>query len=206
MTPAVLAVFIPTFLFVSMTPGMCMTLSMTLGMTIGIRKTLWMMAGELLAVAALIILVLVGGATFMLKYPTLFVAFKTIGGIYLLWTGVRLWQSKGNMAVKDLSGESGPVSRRALMIQGFVTAISNPKGWAFLISLLPPFIDPQRTLAPQIAAMIAVCLCIEFCSLLTYASGGRALRQFLSRSNNVQLMNRIAASLMIGVGIWLIFG
>ncbi|MEH6826447.1 MAG: LysE family translocator, partial [Motiliproteus sp.] len=33
-----LAVFIPTFLFVSATPGLCMTLSMTLGMTIGVRR------------------------------------------------------------------------------------------------------------------------------------------------------------------------
>ncbi len=42
---SVLALFIPTFLFVSTTPGMCMTLSLTLGMTIGVRRTLWMMIG-----------------------------------------------------------------------------------------------------------------------------------------------------------------
>ena len=36
-----LAVFIPTFLFVSATPGMCMTLAMTMGMTIGVKRTLW---------------------------------------------------------------------------------------------------------------------------------------------------------------------
>ena len=47
---AALAVFIPTFFFVSITPGMCMTLAMTLGMSIGVRRTLWMMIGELLGV------------------------------------------------------------------------------------------------------------------------------------------------------------
>lgn len=45
---ALLTAFIPTFFFVSITPGMCMTLSMSLGMTIGVRKALWMMWGELL--------------------------------------------------------------------------------------------------------------------------------------------------------------
>ena len=50
MTLTVLAVFIPTFFCVSLTPGMCMTLAMTLGMTIGVHRTFWMMYGELLGV------------------------------------------------------------------------------------------------------------------------------------------------------------
>ncbi len=47
---SLLSVFIPTFLFVSITPGLCMTLAMVLGMTQGVRRTLWMMAGELVGV------------------------------------------------------------------------------------------------------------------------------------------------------------
>jgi homoserine/homoserine lactone efflux protein len=39
-----------------------------------------------------------------------------------------------------------------------------------------------------------------------YASGGRTLRAFLEKSGNVRLLNRIAGSLMIGVGIWLALG
>lgn len=45
-----LSVFVPTFFLVSLTPGMCMTLAMVLGMTQGVRRTLWMMAGELVGV------------------------------------------------------------------------------------------------------------------------------------------------------------
>ena len=61
---AMLAVFIPTFLFVSTTPGMCMTVSMTQGnpsMTIGVRKTFWMMAGELIGVGSVVVLSMIGG-------------------------------------------------------------------------------------------------------------------------------------------------
>jgi len=32
------------------------------------------------------------------------------------------------------------------------------------------------------------------------------LRRFLMKSGNVRLMNRIAGTLMMGVGIWLAFG
>ncbi len=49
--------------FVSVTPGMCMTLSMTLGMTIGVRRTFWMMAGELLGVGLVAAAAVIGVAT-----------------------------------------------------------------------------------------------------------------------------------------------
>ncbi len=65
---AVLAVFIPTFFFVSITPGMCMTLAMTLGMSVGVRRTLWMMVGEVLGVATVAIAAVIGVASIMLNY------------------------------------------------------------------------------------------------------------------------------------------
>ena len=203
MTLAVLMVFVPTFIFVSVTPGMCMTLSMTLGMTIGVHRTLWMMAGELLAVGGVALLVMLGGAAVMLQYPALFTTFKMVGGAYLLWVGIQLWRSKGKMAIQSFDVDQSHVSPMELAIQGFVTAIANPKGWAFFISLLPPFIQSDQSLASQITVMLSLIILIEFLSLVAYASGGRTLRHFLEKGNNVQVMNRVAGTLMLGVGIWL---
>ena len=80
---AILAVFIPTFFFVSVTPGMCMTLSMTLGMTIGVRRSLPMMWGELIGVALVSIASVIGVAAVMLNYPAIFLLLKYLGGGYL---------------------------------------------------------------------------------------------------------------------------
>ena len=80
---AVLIVFIPTFFLVSLTPGLCMTLAMTLGMSIGIRRTLWMMLGEVVGVALVAIAAVMGVAALMLNYPDVFTIFKWIGGGYL---------------------------------------------------------------------------------------------------------------------------
>ncbi len=200
---AVLAVFVPTFMFVSITPGMCMTLSMTLGITVGVRRTLWMMAGELLAVSTFVILALAGGAAFMLEYPKVFTVFKILGGLYLLWIGIQMWQSRGRMAIQDLNDEPQQIPRHQLFLQGFVTAIANPKGWAFFLSLLPPFLNPEEPILGQVLVMWPTILVIEFLSLLAYACGGRTLRHLLSKSNNVRLLNRIAGTLMMVVGVWL---
>lgn len=85
---AVLAVFIPTFFFVSITPGMCMTLAMTLGMSVGVRKTLWMMLGELVGVALVAIAAVLGVASIMLNYPQVFDLLKWVGGGYLIYIGI----------------------------------------------------------------------------------------------------------------------
>ena len=201
---AILAVFIPTFFFVSITPGMCMTLAMTLGMSIGVRRTLWMMIGELIGVAIVAIAAVLGVASIMLNYPDIFEVLKWVGGAYLAYIGVNMWRSKGKMSIGD--NKPSDVNRGSLFTQGLVTAIANPKGWAFMISLLPPFISVDRDVAPQLLILLSVIMVTEFTSMMAYAAGGKSLRIFLSRGDNIKWMNRIAGSLMVGVGIWLAFG
>ena len=204
---SVLLVFIPTFFLVSLTPGMCMTLAMTLGMTIGLKRTFAMMAGELVGVGLIALASVIGVATVMLRYPDIFTIFKYIGGSYLIYLGIQMWMSRGKMAVSTCNTkDSIYISNRALALQGFVTAIANPKGWAFFISLLPPFINQTQPLIPQISVLIFIILSLEFICLVIYASGGSTLRKFLQSSDNVKLMNKIAGSLMIGVGFWLALG
>ncbi|MBV7264014.1 LysE family translocator [Photobacterium sp. WH77] len=199
-----LSAFIPTFFFVSITPGMCMTLAMTLGMSIGVKRALWMMVGELLGVALVAIAAVMGVATVMLNYPQLFSALKWVGGAYLFWLGINMWRNRGKMS---LNLETPTVTQRGQLIsQGFITAIANPKGWAFMISLLPPFINIDMPMAPQMAGLLAVILMTEFVALLVYANGGKSLRLFLTKGDNLRYLNRIAGTLMMGVGVWLALG
>lgn len=201
---AVLAIFIPTFFFVSITPGMCMTLAMTLGMSVGVRRTMYMMVGELLGVAIVAVAAVIGVASVMLKYPDVFAVLKYIGGGYLGYLGVQMWLSKGKMAIElDSQAETGKFQ---LFAQGLITAISNPKGWGFMIALLPPFINTDYPMAPQMLILLSVILLSEFICMTLYATGGKTLRIFLSTGNNVKLMNQISGTLMIGVGIWLALG
>ncbi|MDW1889238.1 MULTISPECIES: LysE family translocator [Vibrio] len=204
MNLALLSMFIPTFFFVSITPGMCMTLALTLGMSIGYRRTLWMMIGELLGVALVSVSAVLGIAAIMLNYTWMFIALKFIGGGYLLYLGVEMWRSRGKLTINVDNLETPKSDNIALIMQGFVTAIANPKGWAFMISLLPPFIDQNAALAPQLIILVSIILLFEFICMSLYATGGKGLKHVLGQSKNVRLMNRIAGTLMMGVGVWLL--
>jgi threonine/homoserine/homoserine lactone efflux protein len=203
MDSALLLAFIPTFFFVSITPGMCMTLALTLGMSIGYRRTLWMMAGELVGVGVVSVAAVLGIASIMLNYPWLFTGFKFVGAAYLFYLGVQMWRSKGKLAICTDNQNQATGNDWDLVVQGFVTAIANPKGWAFMISLLPPFINSSKALVPQLSILVSIILVSEFVCMTLYATGGKSLKHLLGQADNVRLMNRIAGTLMMGVGVWL---
>ncbi|WP_217495192.1 LysE family translocator [Salinimonas lutimaris] len=204
MSLSLLSVFIPTFFFVSITPGMCMTLALSLGMQFGYRRTVWMMLGEVIGVGLVALSAVLGVAAIMLKLPWLFTLMKIAGAAYLFYIGLSMWQSKGRLALQADEVSLPARSRLQLIAQGFTTAVANPKGWAFMIALLPPFIEPQQSLTYQLPWLIAIIMCSEFICMSIYATGGKGLKKLLAQSGHVQRMNRISGSLMLGVSIWLL--
>ncbi|WP_444921568.1 LysE family translocator [Microbulbifer sp. CnH-101-G] len=200
---SVLALFVPASFFVSVTPGLCMMLALSLGITVGVRHTLWMVIGELVGVALVALAAGLGAAVVMVQYPAIFQLFKYCGGAYLAWIGIQMWRSQGQLASLDAAQRSGRPSAKSLIAQGFITAVANPKGWAFFIALLPPFIDQSKPLAPQLSVLIATILLLETLCLLIYAGGGQALSRLLEHAENVRLINRISGTLMLLVGAWL---
>lgn len=180
-----------------------MTLALTLGMSIGIRNTLWMMWGELLGVAIVAIASVIGVSAIMLEFPRFFVLLKLIGASYLLYVGINMWRSKGKLAILLSDDAQRSISKRVLFNQGLITAIANPKGWAFMISLLPAFINTQYALIPQLSVLVAVILVSEFTCMMLYATGGKTIGKVLSQQSKVKHLNRVSGSLMIAVALWL---
>jgi threonine/homoserine/homoserine lactone efflux protein len=95
------------------------------------------------------------------------------------------------------------ISKISLFNQGFFTAIANPKGWAFMIALLPPFINKNQALPLQLSVLVFIIMLSEFICMLIYAKGGSTIGRLIKNQKNVALMNKVSGSLMIGVSFWL---
>ena len=195
--------FIPVFFIISITPGLCMTLALTMGITIGLRNTMKMMVGELIGVLIVAGTAVVGAGTIITSFPTAFLILKYGGGIYLIIVGFQMFNSRGSLALNFDGSHSFELGFINLAIKGFITAVANPKGWAFFISITPAFINYEIALFPQMSALLIIILIIEFISLIIYAIGGHVLGIMLKKQRNIKLINRIAGFLMIGVGVWL---
>jgi len=201
MDPQTLIAFALTFSLIAFSPGLCMTLAMTLGISIGVKRTLWMMIGELSGIIVVGASAIFGIATLMLQYSQVFDVALYAAAVYLVWTALRTWRASADVKV---SGRGIGMSNRQLIAAGFITATSNPKAWIFDASLLPTFINPDQAIVPQAVILLSIIVVIEFICLLIYASGGRALMELLTRRGLDHWLNRIAALMMFGVAIWLV--
>ena len=203
MSPDLILLFIPTIASVSFTPGLCMTLAFTLGLSIGYRRTLWMMLGELSGVATVFTTTFWSLGWLLSQDPIYFQIVSLLGGAYLLYLAYQLFrQTPEAMKARNLEN----TSPMALAILGYITAVSNPKGWAFLIALLPGFVASDGPLFPQFLIMMGIMLTTEFISMTVYATGGQWLASRLSDGSGVMNANRIAASMLTLAALWVLSG
>ena len=203
MSPDLIILFIPTIASVSFTPGLCMTLAFTLGLSIGYKRTLWMMLGELSGVATVFAATFWSLGWLLSRDPVYFQVISFIGGIYLLYLAIRLF----NETPEDLKARRlDETHTGALVLLGYVTAVSNPKGWAFLMALLPGFVQNNAALYPQFVAMLIIMLSTEFIAMTTYATCGQWLAKRLADTKGLMNANRVAATMLGLAGLWVFSG
>ena len=203
MSPDLVLLFIPTIASVSFTPGLCMTLAFTLGLSIGYRRTIWMMLGELSGVATVFSETFWSLGWLLSRDPIYFQIVSLLGGAYLLYLAYQLFRQTPE-AIKARNLEN--TSPMALAILGYITAVSNPKGWAFLIALLPGFVASDGSLLPQFLIMMGIMLTTEFISMTVYATGGQWLASRLSNNSGMINANRVAASMLTIAALWVLSG
>ena len=203
MTPDLILLFIPTIASVSFTPGLCMTLAFTLGLSIGYQRALWMMVGELSGVATVFSATFWSLGWLLSRDPIYFQIVSLLGGAYLLYLAYQLFrQTPEAMKARNLEN----TSPMALAILGYITAVSNPKGWAFLIALLPGFVASDGPLFPQFLIMMGIMITTEFISMTVYATGGQWLASRLSDGSGVMNANRVATSMLTIAALWVLSG
>src|SRR5712675_627527 len=95
---------------------------------------------------------------------------KWVGAAYLIYLGVKALRSAGSSHAVVL-GETLPEEqgdRRRVYLVALTLQLANPKALLFFLALLPQFIDPVRSVAPQMVILAATSMLPEFCILLGY--------------------------------------
>lgn len=192
--------FITTFVFVSILPGITMCIAMSLGLSLGFSKTLYLMFGQTLALGFVCAICGVGVGAIILKFPELFIALKLIGGVYLLFVSYQIFRHKPHIKIYKTKTNISP---KILFFQGVLCSIANPKAWIFMASLFPKFIDVANPFGGRFFLLIGIILIIEFLSLCLYAGGGAAFKKFLS--HRLELIEKISAVLIATIAVWMIF-
>lgn len=131
----------------------------------------------------------------------IFVLVKYIGGIYLIYLGIKIFRSKPAL---DAIKSSKSISLKKDFISGFLVCISNPKVILFYLGFLPTFVNLETLSIADTVLVSFLVVSILTTVLGSYAYFASKAREAIKKPKTQTLMNRVAGSIMSLAGTALI--
>ena len=153
-------------------------------------------AGNVLGFALLVLIVALGLAWIAEVLRHWFDWVRLGGALYLIWLGASRLRHAGRVA------NYGDNPTGELFRDGFIVAVANPEVILFLAAFLPPFVDPSRPVAPQLAILGATFVAVSAAAGAFLAILAGQTRRFLS-GGRLKWIDYASGSLIIVAGLWL---
>lgn len=173
---------------ISISPGAGAIASMSSGLNYGFRHGYWNAIGLQIALLIQIMIVAAGVGVLFATTPLAFQAVKWFGVAYLLYLAYLQWTAP----VKDIEiqHEKKDKSVSALLLNGFVVNISNPKAIVFLLAVLPQFLDLSKPQWIQYLIMAATMVIIDLIVMAGYTGLASKVLRLLRSPKQQKYLNR----------------
>ena len=180
-------------------PGPTVTVIIANSLRHGVRAGLLNVAGTQAGLVVWLSIAVFGLASAIAIMGFWFDVLKYAGAAYLVWLGLKLLMSKGELMSPE---RVAPPPAGGFFLQGFVVILSNPKMLLLFGALIPQFITPGADFVRQL-----IFLGLTFMVLATILDGAYAvaagrLGGWLSKSR-VRAVEIASGSFLIAGGIWL---
>lgn len=113
-------------------------------------------------------------------YPLAFRILAISGILYLAWLGIKAIRHSFHVEDDD-TAPTRKVSSHAFR-DGIAVAIGNPKSLVYMVAIIPPFVDPQRSVPTQIVILALVALVADLAIGWLYIAAGKRLATFMERA------------------------
>ncbi|WP_042053262.1 LysE family transporter [Acinetobacter baumannii] len=173
---------------ICISPGAGAIASMSSGLNYGFRHGYWNAIGLQIALLIQIMIVAAGVGVLFATTPLAFQAVKWFGVAYLLYLAYLQWTAP----VKDIEiqHEKKDKSVSALLFNGFVVNISNPKAIVFLLAVLPQFLDLSKPQWIQYLIMAATMVTIDLIVMAGYTGLASKVLRLLRSPKQQKYLNR----------------
>lgn len=166
----------------------------------GRRANLALVAGVALGDSTALALSLLGLGALLATSAWWFAVVKTVGGLYLVWLGLRMLRAGVGPVEAALPPE--PDSLWRLFANTWLVTALNPKGIVFFVAFLPQFIDPAPPATAQLWLLALTFVAMAIVNAALYARFAAAAHQFLTSSRARRGFNLGGGSLLAGAGVW----
>ena len=199
-TPS-LGLYVAASLALIATPGQDMiyviTRSLAQGRFAGVCSAVGVCIGILVHTA----LAALGVGAILHASETLFVALKLAGAAYLIYLGVKLLATREGR--EGIAAPKDRLSPGALVRQGILSNVTNPKIVLFFFAFLPQFVDPASAHATRDLALLGVLyalLALPVKAAVGIAAGSLSER-VLRNPSMIAWMNRVSGGVLVALGL-----
>jgi len=171
--PHLYAAFLGVMAVMAITPGPANLFAVATGMEKGRASALIGVVGMNAATLVWFGAAALGLGALVAAFPQVFRIIAVLGALYVAWLGVKAL--RGAFATAAQPDHVELKRGRSALIDGFTVQIANPKAILFFTAVLPPFLDMNRPVAPQLALFALATIGMDVLSMSAYGLGGAAL-------------------------------
>ena len=192
--------YVATCAVVLAIPGPTILLVLSYAITHGRTATIPVVAGVALGDSLAISLSLIGLGTLLAASAFWFTLIKWMGGLYLIYLGVKLVRGSGKIA----RVESDPEKKSSfkLFSSAFVVTALNPKSIVFFIALLPQFISASHPVTQQLWILGVTFVTLAIVGATSYALFATSIRHFLASGSAQKIYGLAGGGLLCAAGVW----
>ena len=199
---AELVPFVVASVLVTVVPGADMALVTRQVLLGGPRLADKTIGGNLTGLVVHGIALAAGLSALLVASATAYTVVKLAGAAYLCWLGLQtLRHARRAATTPPIDVPSQLPSRRRAFMYGLVSTVLNPKPALFFLTLVPQFIDEQRSILPQIAFLVAIHVAVGLVWLTLYARLVHRAHRVLTRADVKRWLERVTGAVLIALGI-----
>ncbi len=180
-------------------PGPTVTVIIANSLKHGARAGLLNVVGTQIGVVIWLAIAALGLGAALELMGVWFDVLRYVGAAYLIWMGIKLFRSKGDLAAA--TERSRP--KGSFLLQGLVVILSNPKMLVLFGALIPPFIPRGADVMISTLELGGLFAAIALLSDSTYAILAGGAGRWLSRKR-IRLLEIISGSCLIGGAVWMV--
>jgi threonine/homoserine/homoserine lactone efflux protein len=131
--------------------------------------------------------------------PTLYLAVKLAGALYLIWLGIQLFRTRADLSLPEIAAKS---ARRAF-IESATVEILNPKTAIFFVAFLPQFIDASASFPVWLQFIVLgtiVNMMFSSADIVCVLVAGTVMARLKGSNRARQLMQRSGGAVLVGLG------
>lgn len=190
--------FVVVSIVPAMSPGPAILMAMNNTLQYGPRATLFSALGNSLGLMVLGIAISLGLGSLMVSSAVLFTVIKLVGAAYLLYLGLKVWRDKAAFNTDQHSVRTKSITR--LVLEAFLLCVTNPKAIVILAVLLPPFLQAEMALMPQVLILSVTFALMCYLNHLLVALFAKHLKTFIKSERRAKFIRRFVGGSFIGLG------